>query len=201
MHVRHDQKAAWENTSSTRSMESTAGCSPIVPEPELYRSVMAVLPREADNQQPQDCLSKAYIPDELYKRVYDFCKRLLIYPHPYCTVGLSYTRRIKTERSVPGLMYQRMVTAEQRLKNEHYPFQERVFVLADPEVFSGSLGQVLSGDIETSASAADGSPSPLDHMCLVVQHSLQAALGAEQCHGPKLARALKVSGHRTERSG
>lgn len=44
----------------------------------------------------------AYIPDELYKRVYDFCKRLLTYPHPYCTVGLSYTRQIKTERSIPG---------------------------------------------------------------------------------------------------
>ncbi|XP_056265121.1 phosphoinositide 3-kinase regulatory subunit 6 isoform X2 [Pseudoliparis swirei] len=253
MHVRHDQKAPWDNTSSTRSMEPTAGCSPIIPEPELYRSVMAVLPREADNQQPQDCLNKgmlrwtlhkkvqnnpasglslvwvlikelekaerwdsrksiipllhtlmyaiiqtAYIPDELYKRVYDFCKRLLIYPHPYCTVGLSYTRRIKTERSVPGLMYQRMVIAEQRLRNEHYPFQERVFVLADPEVFSVSLGQVLSGDIETSASAADGSPSPLDHMCRVVQHSIQAALGAEQCHGPKLARALKDMGQDVE---
>ncbi|XP_034402041.1 phosphoinositide 3-kinase regulatory subunit 6 isoform X2 [Cyclopterus lumpus] len=246
-------KAPRDNASSTCSMEPTAGCSAIVPEPELYRSVMAVLPREADNQQPQDCLNKgmlrwtlhkkvqnnpasglslvwvlikelekaerwdsrksiipllhtlmyaiiqtAYIPDELYKRVYDFCKRLLIYPHPYCTVGLSYTRRIKTERSVPGLMYQRMVTAEQRLKNEHYPFQERVFVLADPEVFSGSLGKVLSGDIETSASAADGSPSPLDHMCRVVQHSIQAALGAEQCHGPKLARALKDMGQDVE---
>ncbi|XP_068448546.1 phosphoinositide 3-kinase regulatory subunit 6 [Clinocottus analis] len=246
-------KTPWDNASSTRSMESTAGCSPIVPEPELYRSVMAVLPREQDNQQPQDCLSKgmlrwtlhkkvqnnpangislvwvlikelekaerwdsrkgiipllhtlmyaiiqtAYIPDELYKRVYDFCKRLLIYPHPYCTVGLSYTRQIKTERSVPGLMYQRMVTAEQRLKNEHYPFQERVFVLADPEVFSGSLGQVLSGDIETSASAAGGSSSPLDHMCRVVQHSIQAALGAERCHGPRLARALKDMGQDVE---
>lgn len=44
----------------------------------------------------------AYIPDELYKRVHDFCKRLLTYPQPYCTVGLSYTRQIKTERLIPG---------------------------------------------------------------------------------------------------
>ncbi|XP_068583835.1 phosphoinositide 3-kinase regulatory subunit 6 isoform X2 [Cebidichthys violaceus] len=246
-------KAPWDNASSTCSMEPPAGCSPTVPEPELYRSVMAVLPRERDNQQPQDCLNKgmlrwtlhkkvqnnpvnglslvwvlikelekaerwdsrkciipllhtlmyaiiqtAYIPDELYKRVYDFCKRLLTYPHPYCTVGLSYTRQIKTERSIPGLMYQRMVTAEQRLKNEHFPFQERVFILADPEVFSASFGQVLSGDIGTSSSAAEGSPSPFDHMCIVVQHSIQAALGAEQCNGPKLARALKDMGQAVE---
>ncbi|XP_078136240.1 phosphoinositide 3-kinase regulatory subunit 6 isoform X2 [Sander vitreus] len=244
-------KAHWDNSTRMHSMEPTATCSPTVPEPELYRSIQAVLPRETDNQQSPDCFNKgmlrwtlhkkvqnnpanslslvwllikelekaerwdsrkciipllhtlmyaiiqtAYIPDELYKRVYDFCKRLLTYPHPYCTVGLSYTRQIKTERSIPGLMYQRMVTAEQRLKNEHYPFQERVFVLADPQVFSGSLGQVLLGDIETSTS--DGSLSPVDYMCRVVQHSIQAAVGAEQCHGPKLAQALKDMGQDVE---
>lgn len=70
----------------------------------------------------------------------------------------------------------------------------RVFVLADPEVFSDSLGQVLLGDIDASTSASGGSLNPLDHICSVVQHSIQAALGGEQCHGPKLARALKVSG-------
>ncbi len=70
----------------------------------------------------------------------------------------------------------------------------RVFVLADPEVFSGSLGQVLLDDIEASASASGGSLGLLDHMRSVIQHSIQAALGAEQCHGPKLAQALKVSG-------
>nr|XP_020466647.1 phosphoinositide 3-kinase regulatory subunit 6-like isoform X2 [Monopterus albus] len=140
----------------------------------------------------------AFIPDELYKRVYDFCKRLLTYPHPYCAVGLSYTRQIKIERSIPGLMYQRMITAEQRLKNEHYPFQERVFVLADPEVFSGSLEEVLLGDIEASTLASGGFLSPLDHMRSVVQHTIQAALGAEQCHGPKLAQALKDMGQDVE---
>lgn len=248
-------KAPWDNSSSVCSMEPTAGYSPTVPEPELYRSIQAVLPRDTDSQQNPDCYNKgmlrwtlhkkvqnnpanslslvwvlikelekaerwdsrkciipllhtlmyaiiqtAYIPDELYKRVYDFCKRLLTYPHPYCTVGLSYTRQIKTERSIPGLMYQRMVTAEQRLKNEHYPFQERVFVLADPEVFAGSLGQLLVGDIEASASVSDSnrSPSPLDHMCSVVQHSIQAALGAEKCNAPRLAQALKDMGQDVE---
>lgn len=67
----------------------------------------------------------------------------------------------------------------------------RVFVLADPEVFSGSLGQVLHGDIEASASG--GFLSPLDLMRTVVQHTIQAALGPEQCSGLKLAQALKVS--------
>nr|XP_040042642.1 phosphoinositide 3-kinase regulatory subunit 6 isoform X1 [Gasterosteus aculeatus aculeatus]XP_040042643.1 phosphoinositide 3-kinase regulatory subunit 6 isoform X1 [Gasterosteus aculeatus aculeatus]XP_040042644.1 phosphoinositide 3-kinase regulatory subunit 6 isoform X1 [Gasterosteus aculeatus aculeatus] len=246
-------KIPWNNASSTCSMEPTAGCSPTFSESDLYRSVMAVLPRGTDHQHPQDCLNKgmlrwtlhkkvqsnpvnssslvwvlikelekaerwdsrksiipllhtlmyaiiqtAYIPDELYKRVYSFCKRLLTYPQPYCTVGLSYTRQIKTERSTPGLMYQRMVTAEQRLKNEHYPLQERVFILADPEVFSSSLEQVVSGDIEASSLFAGGSLSPLHHMCSVVQHSIQAALGAEQCNGPKLARALKDVGQDVE---
>lgn len=69
-----------------------------------------------------------------------------------------------------------------------------MFVLADPEVFSSSLAQVLLGDIEASASASGGFLSPLDHMRSVVQHAIQAALGAEQCNGSKLAQALKVSG-------
>lgn len=45
----------------------------------------------------------AYIPDELYKQVYDVCKRLLTYPQPYCSVGLGCSRQIKMERSTPGM--------------------------------------------------------------------------------------------------
>ncbi|CAG14431.1 unnamed protein product, partial [Tetraodon nigroviridis] len=89
------------------------------------------------------------------------------------------------------LMYQRMLAAEQSLKNEYYPFQERVFVLADPDVFSGPVGQVLSEDIETPSSGE--LLQALDHMRRAVQHGLQAVLGAEQCHGEKLAKALGVS--------
>ncbi|KAM9314548.1 phosphoinositide 3-kinase regulatory subunit 6 isoform 1-T2 [Pholidichthys leucotaenia] len=140
-------------------------------------------------------LQTAYIPDQLYKRVYDLCKKLLTFPHPYCTVGLSYTRQIKTERFIPGLMYQRMVTTEQRLKNVHYPFQERVFVLAEPDIFHGSLLQVVSNDVEASTSSSGGL---LNVMCGVVQHSIQAALGEQQCHGPRLAQALKDMGHNIE---
>lgn len=72
------------------------------------------------------------------------------------------------------------------------PLPCRVFVLADPDVFSGPVGQVLSSDIETCSS---GDPlEPLDHMRRAVQHVLQAVLGPEQCHGKKLAKALRVSG-------
>ncbi|XP_077575939.1 phosphoinositide 3-kinase regulatory subunit 6 isoform X1 [Stigmatopora nigra] len=131
-------------------------------------------------------IQTTYIPDELYKRVYDFCKRLLTYPQPYCTVGLSYTRRIKTERALPGLLYQRMLVAEQRLKNEHYPYQDRIFVVADPKVFSDSLAQVVLADIESAAEASN----PIDHMRRVVQHSIQTNLG-EKYNGKKLAETLK----------
>ncbi|KTF90213.1 hypothetical protein cypCar_00031593 [Cyprinus carpio] len=93
-------------------------------------------------------MQTVYIPDDLYKRVYDFCKRLLTLPQPYCTVGLSYAGQIKAERFAPGLLYQKRIIAEQNLKNEHYPQQERVFVFADPAVFSESLGTVLKADIE-----------------------------------------------------
>lgn len=67
----------------------------------------------------------------------------------------------------------------------------RVFVLADPDLFSGPAGRALSDDIETSPSGE--ALAPLDHMRCAVQHGLQAVLGAEQCHGKKLAQALRVS--------
>ncbi|KAM9792906.1 phosphoinositide 3-kinase regulatory subunit 6 [Neosynchiropus ocellatus] len=132
----------------------------------------------------------AHIPDELYKRVYDICKRLLTFPHPYCAIGLGYTRQIKVERSIPGLKYQRMVVAEQRLKNDFYPCQERVFVLADPDVFTGAMADGLKRDIKASNSEYDDFVSPYDHMCSVVQHTLQAVLG-EECNAAELARGLQ----------
>ncbi|XP_016362309.1 phosphoinositide 3-kinase regulatory subunit 6-like isoform X2 [Sinocyclocheilus anshuiensis] len=131
-------------------------------------------------------MQTVYIPDDLYKRVYDFCKRLLTLPQPYCTVGLSYAGQMKAERLAPGLLYQKMIIAEQNLKNEHYPQQERVFVFADPAVFSESLSTVLKADIEAQGMFR----TPLSLMRCVVQHSLQAALG-EDCHGPSLNDALQ----------
>lgn len=66
-----------------------------------------------------------------------------------------------------------------------------MFVLADPDVFSGPVGQVLSSEIETSCSGE--LLEPLDHMRCAVQHALQAVLGVQQCHGKKLAQGLRVS--------
>lgn len=42
------------------------------------------------------------IPDELCGRVYDFCKKLLTLPKPFCTIGLDYAARLKMERTAPG---------------------------------------------------------------------------------------------------
>uniref|UniRef100_A0A8D3BJM0 Uncharacterized protein n=1 Tax=Scophthalmus maximus TaxID=52904 RepID=A0A8D3BJM0_SCOMX len=44
-------------------------CSPTVPEPELYRCIQAVLPRETDNQQPIDCFNKGMLRWTLHKKV------------------------------------------------------------------------------------------------------------------------------------
>lgn len=131
-------------------------------------------------------MQTVYMPDDLYKRVYDFCKRLLTLPQPYCTVGLSYAGQMKTERFSPGILYQRRIIAEQNLRNEHYPQQERVFVFADPAVFSESLSNILKADIETQGMFRN----PLNMMRWAVQHSLQAVLG-EDCDGPTLNDALQ----------
>ncbi|XP_018617677.1 phosphoinositide 3-kinase regulatory subunit 6 isoform X2 [Scleropages formosus] len=138
-------------------------------------------------------IQAAHVPDDLYKRVYDFCKRLLTLPQPYCALGLSYARHIKAELSTPGLLYQRMVLSEQNLRTEHYPFQERVLVFADPAVFLGSLGDAVRGDLELTGALR----GPLAHMRSVVQHAVQAALG-DECHGPTLAHALGDIGHDVE---
>ncbi|KAG5278998.1 hypothetical protein AALO_G00105010 [Alosa alosa] len=128
-----------------------------------------------------------FIPDDLYKRMYDFCKRLLTLPQPYCTVGLTYSRQMKMERGTPGVLYQRLLVSEHSLKNDSYPLQEKVFVFADPAVLAGSLAKVLRVDIESG----QGFQSPLGLMRSAVQHSLQAALGEDRCQAAALAHALQ----------
>uniref|UniRef100_W5KQX2 Phosphoinositide-3-kinase regulatory subunit 6 n=1 Tax=Astyanax mexicanus TaxID=7994 RepID=W5KQX2_ASTMX len=172
---------------------------------EVYRNLQAIL-RELDNLQPPinkaerfdqktyiipllhtliyTIIQAVHVPDELYKRVYESCKRLLTLPQPFCSVGLTYTRQLKTERITP-LLYQRRLVSEHNLRNEHYPLQ--VFVFADPAVFTESLGLVLRADIE----AAGQTETQLSLMQKVVQRSLQAVLGEEHCHGPTLTQALQ----------
>ncbi|XP_028829078.1 phosphoinositide 3-kinase regulatory subunit 6 isoform X4 [Denticeps clupeoides] len=139
-------------------------------------------------------IQTSYIPDDIYKRVYDFCKRLLTLPQPYCKIGLIYSQQMKTERSSPGVTYQRMLVAEQSLRNDHYPLQEKLFVFADPVMLPGSLGDVLKADIESSSRAW----SPRNLMSAVVQHSVQASLGEQKCDGAALTAALEHLGQEVE---
>ncbi|NWW56903.1 PI3R6 kinase, partial [Ifrita kowaldi] len=113
------------------------------------------------------------IPDELCTRVYDFCKRLLTLPKPFCTIGLDYASRLKVERTAPGTLYQRMVLSEQSLRSAPYPYQERIFIFADPELLPKAICTALVTDTE----AARVSQSPRSCMSCVVTHALQAALG------------------------
>ncbi|NXR90829.1 PI3R6 kinase, partial [Hypocryptadius cinnamomeus] len=113
------------------------------------------------------------IPDELCARVYDFCKKLLTLPKPFCTIGLDYASRLQVERTAPGTLYQRMVISEQSLRSAPFPYQERIFIFADPELLPEAICKALATDTE----AAQVSQSPRGCMSCVVTHALQAALG------------------------
>ncbi|NXM61121.1 PI3R6 kinase, partial [Illadopsis cleaveri] len=113
------------------------------------------------------------IPDELCARVYDFCKRLLTLPKPFCTIGLDYASRLQLERTAPGTLYQRMVISEHSLPSAPFPYQEKIFIFADPELLPEAICNALVTDTE----AARVSQSPGGCMSCVVTHALQAALG------------------------
>ncbi|NXG19101.1 PI3R6 kinase, partial [Grallaria varia] len=127
------------------------------------------------------------ISDELCGRVYDFCKKLLTLPKPFCTVGLDYATRLKMERTAPGTLYQRMVISEQSLKSDPYPYQEKIFIFADPELLSEAICNALLADTE----AAQASQSPRACMCHVISHAMQAALG-EGCDLGRLKGTLQA---------
>ncbi|TRZ13468.1 hypothetical protein HGM15179_013631 [Zosterops borbonicus] len=113
------------------------------------------------------------VPDELCARIYDFCKRLLTLPKPFCTIGLDYASRLQVERTAPGTLYQRMVISEHSLPSAPFPYQERIFIFADPELLPEAICNALLTDTE----AARLSQSPGGCMSCVVAHALQAALG------------------------
>ncbi|NWW88480.1 PI3R6 kinase, partial [Rhynochetos jubatus] len=127
------------------------------------------------------------ISDELCSRVYDFCKKLLTLPKPFCTIGLDYAVRLKMERTAPGTLYQRMVISEQSLKSDPYPYQEKIFIFADPELLSEAICNALVTDTE----AAQVSQSPRLCMCYVIIHTMQAALG-EGCNISGLKASLQA---------
>ncbi|KAM6245511.1 phosphoinositide 3-kinase regulatory subunit 6 [Porphyrio hochstetteri] len=127
------------------------------------------------------------ISDELCSRVYDFCKKLLTLPRPFCTIGLDCAARLKVERAAPGTLYQRMVISEQSLRSDPYPYQEKIFIFADPELLSEAICKALVTDTE----AAQASQSPRVCMCCVIIHAMQAALG-EGCDVGGLKAALQA---------
>ncbi|KAM9391409.1 phosphoinositide 3-kinase regulatory subunit 6 isoform 1-T2 [Pholidichthys leucotaenia] len=92
------------------------------------------------------------IPDSLYQRMYQCLMRLLTLPVPYCSVALRTLRNIKTEMITPGSLYLKRVIAEQNLKNLYFPLQEKVFVLADPALFSPPLEATVRAYLNVSSS-------------------------------------------------
>ncbi|XP_041813189.1 phosphoinositide 3-kinase regulatory subunit 6 isoform X2 [Chelmon rostratus] len=132
--------------------------------------------------------SGATIPTSLYQTVYECLMKLLILPSPYSAVALSTLRSIKMEMITPGSLYQRRVIAEQNLRNEHFPLQEKVFVLADPAVFSVQLEATIRAELEAS-SYLRKTPTMEKNVVLRV---LQTGLGTT-CQSSRLAQALEAS--------
>ncbi|XP_015282681.1 PREDICTED: phosphoinositide 3-kinase regulatory subunit 6 [Gekko japonicus] len=115
-------------------------------------------------------------PDYLNVGVYDFCKKLLTLPKPYCTIGLHYAQQLKLERTVPGILYQRLVSAEQSLKNDAFPYQKKVFMFADPDLISEAVCRAIATEIK----AARTSQSTRSCMIYVIEYALQEGL-KEHC--------------------
>ncbi|XP_048347892.1 phosphoinositide 3-kinase regulatory subunit 6 [Sphaerodactylus townsendi] len=127
------------------------------------------------------------IPDNLYERVYDFCKKLLTLPKPYCTIGLHYAQQLKLERTIPGILYQRLVTAEQNLKNDSFPYQEKVFVFADPDLLSETVCRAVVTEIK-AARTCQHTRSCMIH---VIEHAFQEGL-KEHCDFRTLQAILQA---------
>ncbi|GLD60400.1 phosphoinositide 3-kinase regulatory subunit 6-like isoform X1 [Lates japonicus] len=129
------------------------------------------------------------IPTSLYKRAYKCLMNLLTLPLPHSAVALSTLRSIKMEMTTPGSLYQRRVIAEQNLRNKHFTLQEKVFVLADPAVFSAPLEATVRAYLEVSSSFRD---TPTIEKNLII-HVLQKGLGTA-CQSSRLAQALEALG-------
>ncbi|OCT60799.1 hypothetical protein XELAEV_18046821mg [Xenopus laevis] len=128
----------------------------------------------------------AYISDELYERVYVFCKKILTLPKPYCTIGLAYANRLQTEKKVPGFSYQKLVTMEQNLKQDALQHQDKVLLFLDPIIISEAVCNTLL--CETQATQI--SQTPVNCMSYVITNSIQAALGKD-CNIRLLQQVLK----------
>eukprot|EP00064_Thunnus_orientalis_P003447 superscaffoldBa00000280_g3456 len=124
--------------------------------------------------------SGAMTPTKLYQRVSECLMKLLILPLPYAAVALSILRSIKMEMTTPvllsrGSLYQRRVIAEQNLKNKLFTLQEKVFVLADPAVFSAPLEATVIADLEASSLLRDTLSQKKNLVLRVLQAGLETA--------------------------
>ncbi|XP_067472319.1 phosphoinositide 3-kinase regulatory subunit 6 isoform X1 [Thunnus thynnus] len=119
--------------------------------------------------------SGAVTPTKLYQRVSECLMKLLILPLPYAAVALSILRSIKMEMTTPGSLYQRRVIAEQNLKNKLFTLQEKVFVLADPAVFSAPLEATVIADLEASSLLRDTLSQKKNLVLRVLQAGLETA--------------------------
>ncbi|XP_077940715.1 phosphoinositide 3-kinase regulatory subunit 6 isoform X1 [Gasterosteus aculeatus] len=137
--------------------------------------------------------SGVMIPTSVYQKLYECLMKLLMFPSPYSSVALSTLRGIKMEMTTPGSSYLRRVTAEQNLMNEHITLQEKVFVLADPAVFSAPLEAAVRTHLEESSFFTDTMEKN------VVLHVLQTGLGTS-CQSSTLAQALKALGEQTTKT-
>ncbi|XP_068434416.1 phosphoinositide 3-kinase regulatory subunit 6 [Clinocottus analis] len=129
------------------------------------------------------------IPTSVYQAVYESMMKLLILPSPYSSVVLSTLRCIEMEMTTPGSLYLRRVTAEQNLKNERFTSQEKVFVLADPAVFSAPLEAAVRSHVEASSFLKDTSTTERN----VLLRVLQTGLGTS-CQSSMLTPALEALG-------
>ncbi|XP_073415778.1 phosphoinositide 3-kinase regulatory subunit 6 isoform X2 [Dendrobates tinctorius] len=128
----------------------------------------------------------AYISDELYERVYVFCKKILTLPKPYCTIGLDYAQRLKSEKKVPGFSYQKMVVFEQNLKRDANHHQDKVLLFLDPALVSEAVCNTLLRETQ----ASQMSHSPVSCMTYVIINCIQAAHGKD-CDIELLQQVLK----------
>ncbi|XP_026551977.1 phosphoinositide 3-kinase regulatory subunit 6 isoform X1 [Pseudonaja textilis] len=127
------------------------------------------------------------LPDDLYERVYDFFKKLLTLPKPFCTIGLDYACQLKLERAIPGILYQRKVSAEQGLKNDSFPYQDKIFMFVDPDLLSGAVCQALVDEIK----AAQMFQCTRSCMIYVIAHAFQTGL-KEHCDMRNLHEAFQA---------
>ncbi|XP_030591381.1 phosphoinositide 3-kinase regulatory subunit 6 [Archocentrus centrarchus] len=123
----------------------------------------------------------------LYQNLYECLVKLLILPSPYSTVALHTLRSIKMEMTAPGSLYLKRVIAEQNMKNEHFAMREKVFVLADPAVFSAPLEATVKAYLNVASWLRNTQTMEKTVLFHVLQTGLEMT-----CQSSRLAQALEV---------